>query len=280
MLEHHTQDFMNETDLTVSIVIVTWNSEKDITECLQSLIVQDYPFINSIIVVDNNSSDSTVGIIEDKFPSIRLVQSKKNTFFTGGNNIGIKYALENYNSDFVMIINPDTKAQSNLVSELVRSAKKSNKIGIVGPKIKFWNNENEGKINSAGMVYDGFMQAYDRGFLEDDNGQFDTEEEVPAVTGCCMLLNKEMINQIGMFWLPLKMYLEDLEICIRAKKAGWKIIYTPNTTVGHKWMQSTNQNKLINLKKWNNRNWMLIALRHYPFLRKIAVVKNALPLAV
>lgn len=268
---------MNDKDEpSVSIVVVTWNSENDIVDCLTSIINQSYRNISGIIVVDNNSSDRTVEIIKDKFQTIELIQSKKNTYFTGGHNLGIQHAISKYAPDYIAILNPDTFVSPDWVSIMVDAAKNDNKIGIAGSKVKFWNNKNEGKINSAGLVYDGFMQAYDNGFMEEDNGQYDYIKEVDTVTGCCMLLKREMIEEIGSFWKPLKMYLEDLELCIRARKKGWKVLYVGTTEVGHKWMQSTSKNKNIKLDKWKKRNWALIAFRHYSIRKKLGVFKNIL----
>ncbi|MCA9386815.1 glycosyltransferase family 2 protein [Candidatus Dojkabacteria bacterium] len=267
---------MNIVKPNISVVVVTWNSEKDISDCLTSINNQTYKNIDKVIVVDNLSSDSTVKVIKENFPEIELIESEQNTYFTGGHNIGIHHAIKKYNSDYIAILNPDTFVMPDWIETMVKNTIKDDKIGISGSKVKFWHNENEGKINSAGLVYDGFMQAYDNGFMDDDNGQYDYIKEVDAVTGCCMLLKKEMIVEIGAFWEPLKMYLEDLEFCIRAKKKGWKILYVGSTHVGHKWMQSTSKNKKIKLDRWKNRNWFLIATRHYNLRKKLAVYKNLL----
>ncbi|MCA9380885.1 glycosyltransferase family 2 protein [Candidatus Dojkabacteria bacterium] len=267
---------MNKTKPSVSIVVVTWNSENDIKDCLNSIQNQTYTNIDKVIVVDNNSSDSTVQIIENDFKEVDLIESKKNTYFTGGHNIGIKHAIDTYHSDYIAIFNPDTLVDPKWIEVMVENVSTDTKIGVAGSKIKFWNNSNEGKINSAGLVYDGFMQAYDNGFMEEDNRQYDNTKEVSAVSGCCMLLSSQMIKEIGAFWGPLRMYMEDLELCIRAKKHGWKVLYVGTTQVGHKWMQSTNKNKAIKLDRWKKRNWILIALRHYGIKRKLAVIKNAI----
>lgn len=266
---------MTETKPKVSIVIVTWNNEKDIVDCVNSLLKQSYP-TEEIIIVDNLSSDNTVKIIEEKFKDfkkVNLIKSDRNTFFTGGHNMGMKAAMQK-DIDFLAIINPDTKADSDWIEKSIEVALPDKQIGMVGPKIKFWKNKFEGKINSAGMIYDGFMQGYDRGFEEEDKGQYDEIEEVKAVTGAAILFRVKMLKEIGLFWTPLKMYLEDLEISIRARKQGWKIIYTPFTTVHHKWMQSTNQSKIIKLNDWKMRNWLYIAMRHYSFKSKLAVLKE------
>ena len=260
---------------SVSIIIVTWNSSSDIKANLSSVLNSNYTNIDSILVVDNFSKDSTVDLVRANFPEVEIIESKKNTYFTGGNNIGYKFLVKKYNSKYIITLNPDTVVKPNWIDELVEIAEKDSKIGIVSPKIVFWNNVNEGLINSAGLIYDGYMQAYDKGFKEKDIGQYDKTEELDAVSGTCMLIRTDMIRDLKyLFWSKLRMYLEDLELCIRAKKNGWKVVYTPNTTVAHSYMQSTNQSSIVRKKDWIDRNWLLIALKHYKFKSKIAVIRD------
>lgn len=258
----------------VAVIIVTWNNENEITACLDSIKKTTYSNTESIIVVDNASSDKTVEIIENSYPWVELIKSEKNTFFTGGNNIGIKHALEKYDLEYVILLNPDTRVEADWIDRMVEVAISDQSIGIIGPKIKFWNNKFEGKINSAGMIYDGFMQAYDRGVEEEDNGQYDKIEEIEAVSGTCLLLKVEMLNEIGLLWERLRMYIEEVELAIRARKKGWKVIYAPVTEIGHQWMKSTNQSNTVRRKGWMMRNWVLIALRHYSWKSKLAMVKE------
>jgi GT2 family glycosyltransferase len=255
----------------VSIVVVTWNSEKDISVCLQSCLDQNYENIDEVIVVDNNSSDKTIEIVKNNFSKIHIIQSAKNTYFTGGNNLGIKRAIER-NCDYVCLINADAKADKSWIKSMIDAALSNKKVGIVGPKLIFWENENTGLLNSTGLIYDGFMHAYDRGFLEEDKGQYNQLQPVAAVTGCGPLLSVQMLNEVGLFWEKLRMYLEDVELAIRAKKNNWEIIYQPEAIIYHKYMQSTNQNKLLRIEEWKMKNWMLIALRHYKFKSKVAMI--------
>lgn len=260
----------------IAIIILTWNNEQDIRDCLDSVLaMDDYPHFQ-VIVVDNASTDNTAAIVANEYSQVTLLEQSKNLYFTGGNNVGLSYAIDTLSSEYAMILNPDTKVAKNLLQVLANKIEKDERVGAVGPQIKFWANANAGKINSAGLVYDGFMQAYDRGWMEEDKGQYDRNEEVFGVTGTCILFRTKMLREIGLFWQPLKMYLDEVELFIRARKAGWKVLYTGGTEVGHKYMQSTAQNKLLQVEKQKKRNWLLIALRHYPLKAKLAVIKKYL----
>lgn len=261
---------------SVVAIVVTYNSEKDIEACLDSLLEQDYKNLKKIIIVDSASKDNTVNIIKIKYSSdqVELFASDINLYFAGGNNKGYELSKK-YNPDYIALLNPDAKADKNWISELIKITQEDNTIGIVGAKTLFWNNPNQGLINSTGLIYDGFMQAYDRGFMQEDKGQFDTTEEVQAVSGCNMLIRVEMLKGMKeLFWEKLQMYLEDLELCLQAKKLGWKIMYTSNTTVGHKYMQSTSQNPSVIKEKRIMKNWLMISLRHYRWKSKAAMVRK------
>ncbi|MFS8130977.1 MAG: glycosyltransferase family 2 protein [Candidatus Dojkabacteria bacterium] len=256
----------------VSVVIVTWNNEKDIEECLDSLKEQTFKDFN-VVVVDNKSKDATAKIVREKYSDFtHLIELPDNIYLTGGNNIGIEFSIKNYSPEFVMVLNPDTKCEANLIEELLKPM--SNPIvGAVGPKVRFYKNKNEGQINSAGLLYDGFRQAYDIGFLEKDEGQYNTQKEVFGVTGACILYRTSMLEQIGYYWTKIKLYLDEVEMFIRAKKAGWKVMYQPSTTLHHKYMQSTDKIKTKRIEKIKRDAWLWIALRHYSLKAKFAMIK-------
>lgn len=264
-----------KTEPLVAIIILTWNNESDITDCLNSVNKLEYKNYKTI-VVDNASSDSTVSIVASKFPDINLLKLEKNYYFTTGNNKGFDYALEKYNPDYLMILNPDTIVEKDLLAVLISEIEKDEKIAAVGPKIKFKGGKNDGKINSVSLFYDNFHSAYDLGFEETDHGQFDHTKKVFGVTGTCILFRAEVIRQTKGFWGILKMYTDEVELFIRIHKLGWTVVYTGKTTVWHKYMQSTNQAKKINYDKLKMRNWLLIALRHYSLRDKLRMTRDYL----
>lgn len=257
----------------VGVVIVTWNNANDIRQCLSSLLSQDYENIK-ILVVDNASTDSTSRIVQEEFPQVEFIQRDRNYFLSPSNNFGIKLLIKNHNPEYILVLNPDTKCLNNLISTLVSSLENDIKAFAAGPKVMFFQNPLEGKLNSAGLIYDGFKQAYDRGFEQDDNGQFDTTEYVFGVTGACILYRTSSLQKIGFYWERVKLYMDELELFIRAQKHGFKVIYNPNTTVYHKWMKSSDQQKIKRINKLRNDAWLWIALRHYPFTRKLAMIKD------
>lgn len=261
---------MQQSPIKIAIIIVTWNNQQDIAGCLKSLSHQSYKNFKTVIV-DNNSTDNTVEIVKS-FNGVDLLIQQENQYFTGGNNIGIKYALEKYNPEFILILNPDTESDPNLLAELKSVLDTDKQAGAVGPKVKFWHKDKRNIINSAGLDYDGITRAYDWGFGEKDSKKFNEQKEVFGVSGTCILFRSEMLKQTGLFWNRLKMYQDEVELFIRAHKKGWKVIYTPKTNIYHKYMSSTSQNRNIKLEAHKMRNWLLIAIRHYSLKRKLIVL--------
>ncbi|HRO65818.1 MAG TPA: glycosyltransferase family 2 protein [Candidatus Dojkabacteria bacterium] len=259
----------------VAIIIVTWNNQDEIRDCLDSIKRSNYEH-HKVVIVDNASKDSTTEIIDQEYSEFDLIKNEKNSHFTGGNNIGFKYAIEKYNPDFLMKLNPDTIIDADVIHKLVQISQKDHLVGAVGPKIKFKGGKNDGKINSASLFYDNFHSAYDLGFGEVDQGQFNETKEVFAVTGTCILFRTEVIKKTGGFWEILKMYTDEVELLIRVHKLGWKVIYTGEVTVWHKYMKSTNQEHETNYDKLKMRNWLLIALRHYSIRDRLRMIRDYL----
>jgi hypothetical protein len=227
-----------------------------------------------VVVVDNDSADKTSAIVREKFPEMSLIQQKKNYFLCKSNNDGIEFMFNKFDPEFILVLNPDTKLESDTLQNLLKTIESDKKIGAVGPKVKFFNNKDEGLINSAGIKFDGFRQAYDRGFRQKDRGQLDEQEEVQAVSGVCVLYRSKALKQVGFYWETLKMYMDELELSIRLRKKGWKIIYEPKAVIHHSYMASTSVNKKFSINKQKEWAWLMIALRHYGLRSKLAMIRK------
>jgi len=149
----------------VFIIILNWDNWTDTKDCLKSLENNGYPNYE-VVVVDNGSTEK----FEISDPKIKVIYNKENLGFSGGNNVGIKYALDN-NADYVLLLNNDTIVNHNFLNKLVEIAEKDNKIGMVGPKIYFPDSK---KIWFAGGQINWlYNKGTMRGFDEIDNGQYD-----------------------------------------------------------------------------------------------------------
>ena len=209
---------------------------------------------------DYNSDNKPIKIIEytreeteaggrkekeiENFPSNKklvLVKNEKNYGFAEGNNIGMRYALKALNPDYVLLLNNDTIVDREFLSELVKVGESDPEIGMVGPKIYFYDyNGRKDIINFAGGKINFWKgQGYHIGANEIDKGQYDEIREVDYVEGSCFLIKKEVIEEVGMLDQEYFAYWEEADWCVRAHKAGYKVLHVPKAEIWHKGLSTT-----------------------------------------
>ncbi|MFH1456761.1 MAG: glycosyltransferase family 2 protein [Patescibacteria group bacterium] len=222
-----------ENNNKISIIIVNYNGQEFLSDCLESVLKSDYPSYE-VILVDNNSSDESVNIVKNKFPQIKIIINKKNLGFAKANNIGIKQV----SGDAIFLLNNDTIIHKDLVKILSNELFSSEQIGMVGPKIYFLEKgkkpDNQKTIWFAGgKINWQKATSWHIAKNQDDNNYIDEKKEVDFITGCALMIKKEVINKIGLLDEKFFAYYEDADWCLRAKKAGYKIIYIPFGGVWH-----------------------------------------------
>ncbi len=259
----------------VSVIIVNYNSHEDTLDCLHSLsVIKTTGFRMNTIVIDNASKD--IFKLPEKLnnETIEVLRSDANKGFTGGNNLGIYYAIEKYNSDYVLLLNNDTTVDENFLKELVRTAEADKRIGMVGSKIyfskgcEFHKNSYEkselGKVlwYAGGSIDWNHLAAFHRGVDEVDRGQFDTQTESEFATGCSVLVKREILEKVGTFDKRFFLYLEDVDWSVRVSKAGYKIAFCPTSVVYHKNAGSTGGSGSTIHDYYQTRNRLLFAFKH------------------
>jgi len=243
----------------VAIIVLNWNGWRDTIECLESLQCIKYPNYE-IIVVDNGSTDDSVeklkewaikrwgpsllaqkGREESEFQlrhgvllstNIFLVQLPHNLGYAGGNNAGIRLALE-HGATYIWILNNDTVVDSYSLSEMVRIAETDPRIGVVGAKILFYENPDVIYETWADVILWAGL-AFLHGYRKRDQGQLETTREVHFVSGACMLVRSETVESVGLIDESFFMYCEEVDWQIRMRKAGWKIVYCTSAKIWHK----------------------------------------------
>ena len=220
----------------VSIVTLNWNNPGDTVECLQTLREIIYPNFD-IVVVDNGSTDDSIEIISKNFSDVMLIKNSINLGYTGGNNVGIEYALQ-HDAEHIFILNNDTVVDHNILKELVKVAESDPSVGMVACKIYKYGQDKI--IDSVGCIID-FREtiANNRGHNQKDTGQFDMVEEVDSADGCGFLVKKEVVENIGMFDESYFAYCEEIDWNLRARKSGYKVLYCPDAVLWHKGSAST-----------------------------------------
>jgi GT2 family glycosyltransferase len=215
----------------VYVVLVNWNGKDDTLACLRSLRGVDYPRFR-MVVVDNASSDGSVEAIAAQFPDINLVCNQKNELFSGANNQGIDIALSE-GADFVLLLNNDTEVDSNFLTHMIETALSAPKIGMVGPKIYFFD-QPDVLWYAGGVVNLRRGLVAHRGIRNRDCGQFDATGDTGYITACSILVSRECIEKVGVLDAEYYMYGEDMDWCYRARQAGFRLVYEPRARVWHK----------------------------------------------
>jgi len=243
----------------VYIILVNWNGMRDTLECLQSLEQVSYSKFK-ILVVDNASSDGSVEEISKQYPKVEFICNKENLRFAGGNNVGIEYALKQ-KAEYVLLLNNDTTVEKNFLSELVNAFENNANVGIAGAKIFYFSDKKRiwyagGRVNLKTGI------TSHRGIRHIDNEQFNKTEETDYITGCCMLLKREVIDEVGMLDESYFIYGEDADWCLRAKKVGYKLLYVPSAIVYHK-VSVSSGGHFSWFKNWNKLKSSLRLLVRY-----------------
>ena len=220
----------------VSAIVVNWNAREDTRECIESLIKSDYPGLD-IILVDNASSDGSVQYLRSLFSDITILENSTNERFARGSNKGMRFALDR-GTQYVFLLNNDAVVEEATIGRLVGALEASSSIGFVGPKILYFSKRDV--IWSAGgevNFWTGITRH--RGIREKDNGRYNDSVEVGYLTGCALMAKRELVEKIGLLDPSYYIYGEDADWCLRASKAGFKIVYVPDARVWHKVSLST-----------------------------------------
>ena len=270
--------------MNISLVILNFNGLGDTLDCLDSLKgIETGNHTLEIIVIDNNSSDGSQEALS-KIKKITFFQNQKNLGYSGGNNIGIKYALKR-KSDFILILNNDTVIHKDLIVYLVERSKSAD---IISPKIYFsagfeFHKERYLKSELGKVIwYAGGKIDWENiignhiGVDEVDRGQFNKSRDVDFATGACMFIKRKVFEKIGLFDLRYFLYLEDMDFCVRAKKAGFKIMYEPKAIIWHKNAQSVQGSGSSLQDYFITRNRLLFAFKFAKLRTKLAVLRQNL----
>ncbi|MBI1849212.1 MAG: glycosyltransferase family 2 protein [Planctomycetes bacterium] len=229
-------------DPLVMVLVLNWNGGDALVACVESVRKQTHPRVR-LLVLDNGSTDGSLDRVIERFPDVEVLRNGANLGYCDGNNRGLERALRD-RADFVLLLNNDATLEPDAVSAMVRAidADGAPPAGIVGPKI-LWSRRGPDeplRIWSAGGE-DRVRQNVGelRGNGEIDRGQFDRMEEVGFVPGCALLVRREVLEKVGLLDPDYFAYLEDMDLCRRARDAGFRVRYAPEARVVHDASRST-----------------------------------------
>lgn len=211
----------------VSVIIPLYNGEKVVGPCVDSVLKSDYKDFE-VLIIDDGSDDRSIDKVRPYLSDrIRLIENKENLGFGKTVNIG----LQNAKGEILVLLNMDTVVDDSWLSELIKAMMAREDIGIAGSKIFYMDGKT---LQHAGGRIDTIGRSYHIGRGEEDNGKYNSVRETEYVCGASIGIKKQVLEKIGNFderFLPL--YYEEIDFMIRAKKAGYRIIYAPDSRLRH-----------------------------------------------
>ena len=239
---------------SVHLVILNWNGLDDTLECLASLHEQDYPSLR-IHVVDNGSAESEATEIERLYPRVNVMRQTTNLGFCGGNNVGIRQALEE-GADYVLILNNDSVAPPNMISTLINESASLDNVGAVSPVIL--HHPDHQTVWYAGSVWESEIAGF-RHVLEESPIE-QLQQQQPYTTayacGCCLLVHSSVLRSVGLMDERYFAYFDEADWCSRMKKAGFECYVVPRARLYHKVSASAPKLIATYLMARNRLLWM------------------------
>lgn len=251
--------------MMLSISIVTFNNEGTIKTCLGSIFKHANRFNFEVIVVDNNSSDNTIHIIEENFKQVRIIENKKNVGFGAAHNM----AIQSTGGKYHLVLNPDITLLEDSIGKLIDFMEKNNDVGLVSPKIVFPDGSIQYLCKREPRLFDLGIIRFTPGFIKSvfkkridyyemrDTG-YDKIMDVPSLSGSFMLFRKSVLDRIGGFDENYFIYFEDTDITRRTAETARTVFY-PYTSVIHLWNRHSHKNikhfiiSLISTAKYFNK---------------------------
>ncbi|MFN8005698.1 MAG: glycosyltransferase family 2 protein [Terriglobia bacterium] len=241
----------------VSIVVVNHNGSSLLEDCLQSLGGQTFRDYD-VILVDNGSTDDSTTTARRILPEIKVISLGENAGWAKANNIGIRSTQ----SEYILVLNNDTKAEPDFLFELVQRLESDPEAGMVAPKIlNFYDRRLIDSVGGLVICRDGIAQGFGRG--EIDSGQHNQLEEALIPSGCAALYRMSMLNEIGLFDESFFAYCEDSDLALRGLWAGWKALAAPHAVVYHKYSATAGSYSPAKMY-FVERNHFFVAIRNFP----------------
>jgi len=267
---------MEKKKIDLSIIIVSFNTKDLLRNCLKSIYtLYPKPYTLEVIVVDNASKDGSAEMVAKDFPQVALIRNKKNLGFAAANNQGIKKARGRY----LLLLNSDTLILEDALAKMVAFMDRNKKIGIATCQLL----NKDKTIQASGGFFPTLPRVFAWMFFLDDlpiisrlikayhphepsfytkNLFYQREHFQDWVTGAFFLIRKKVVEKIGLLDEQFFMYVEEVDYCFRAKKAGFLVAYTPMAKIIHLGQKSLRQPGDAAVREY--KGLKIFYQKHYP----------------
>jgi GT2 family glycosyltransferase len=264
----------------VSVVIVSWNARPLLERFLPSVVATSYPDLE-IILADNASTDGSAEWVEATFPQVKVVRHPENWRFCRGNNAAIPHTSGKY----VALLNNDVEVPPDWLDPLVATMEERDDVGAVQPKLVQLEDPTQFEYaGAAGGFLDAFGYPFARGrlfgTLERDEGQYDDSRDIFWATGAAVLLRRQALDEVGLLDERFEMHMEEIDLCWRLWRGGWRVRVEPASVVRHLGGGSLPQGD-PQKTYYNFRNSFLLLHKNLPsrFMQRIERQRYALDTA-
>ena len=249
----------------VYVLVINWNGLKHLGECFETLLRGTYGNAR-FLLIDNGSTDGSVGFVRDRFgvdDRVEVLECGSNLGWAGGNNAGIRRALE-AGADYVFLLNNDTATEPDAVEKLVEMAEPKPDAGALAPKMLMYGCPDI--LNSVGLECSIIASSWDLGLGRLDGERWNEPRRVIGVCGGAAFYRAEALRKVGLLPPDFGIYLDDLDLCLRMWNAGYEVWSCPRARVRHKFSATMGTGKNTRRKYYlNTRNRARVILRHFPF---------------
>ena len=249
-------------------VVVSWNGREDTLAALESLRGIE------TVVVDNGSSDGSADAIAEAFPGIELIRAGVNLGFAGGNNVGIRRALD-LGADWVLLVNNDATVEPGIAEALAAAARARPDAGVLACKVLFAGSN---RLWYAGAGFNPYLgrSRHQRFGKPDEPGEL---RDTARATGAGMAVSRAAIEAVGLLDEEFFAYAEDLEWCLRIRRAGFAVVYVPQARVHHRVSVSSGGAGSPTTRYYEARNVLAVVERYAPLPRGLTGARRAVVVA-
>jgi GT2 family glycosyltransferase len=247
--------------MKATVIVLSWNGAADLPDCLDSVLSQQGAEAE-LLVVDNGSTDGSAALVRDRYPAAQLVENSRNLGFAAGMNVGMRLLREVPEPpDVVVLLNQDTVVAPDWLQNILLPFEQDARIAAVGCKIYYPDGRT---LQHAGAWLEpGRAIPRHYGYGELDEGQYDQPRDLEWATGAALALRRSAIDEVGLFdegYSPA--YMEDVDLCWRLRRAGYRVHYAPSATLRH--AESRSITNRIRLLAFANRNRLRFVVKTFP----------------
>ena len=217
----------------VVVVILNWNNLPDTLECVESVLKSDYRRL-AVWVVDNGSDENPTGPLGERFPSVRVIRLADNLGYSGGNNVGLKLAID-LAAQYVLLLNNDATVAPDTITRLVAAMEADSRIGMATPRVFRYDRPTE-------VYWDGGMVDWATGLTPHSSADLPRSGGILCsewLDGCCLFVRLAALHAVGLLDERYFLYYEDAEWTVRASRHGWVNAVILDASARHKVSRST-----------------------------------------